>query len=232
MADLAADLRRHLANEPISGQALGRHGAPSGNGSAAIRRRAPRSVCWRWPWWWCLNLYSKLFDEQQATAQALTTASKERDLKSDALLQIKHEQQATQTALEQVSQEKEATTAALVTAQQALDDLQVKTEEVKRQAYSASIHAAGAAVGSGNTTEARRRLNDCPEELRDWEWGISTWRAIKACRRSRGMRIWCGPSPGTPLARALCRALRTTHFASGMRPRGQACRRLRGMRAG
>ena len=60
---------------------------------------------------------------------------------------------------------------ALLTAQKALNDLQVKTEEVNRQTYSVSIHAAGAAVQVGNTTEARRRLNDCPEELRGWDWG-------------------------------------------------------------
>ena len=52
MAELAADLRRHLANEPILAK-------PSGvtvrlqKWYAAIPPRAPRSVCWRWPWWWC-----------------------------------------------------------------------------------------------------------------------------------------------------------------------------------
>ena len=96
MGDLAADLRRHLANEPISGQALWRHfGASSGNGCAAILPRAPRSVLLAVALVVVLNLYSKLFDEQQATAQALTTASQERDLKAEALLQIEREQQAT-----------------------------------------------------------------------------------------------------------------------------------------
>ena len=93
-----------------------------------------------------LNLYSKLFDEQQATTQALTTASKERDLKSEALLRIKREQQATQAALEQVSQEKEATTEALLTAQQRADELQQVSDFQAEQLSSVDAEAMGLAI--------------------------------------------------------------------------------------
>ena len=129
MGDLAADLRRHLANEPILARPSGvtvrlqKWVRRNPTKSTAIGLLAVALVV-------VLNLYSKLFDEQKATAQALTTASQERDLKSEALLQIEREQQATQTALEQVSQEKEATTAALLTAQTERD----RAEEAKTEA--------------------------------------------------------------------------------------------------
>ena len=141
MADLAADLRRHLANEPILAKPSGtlvrlqKWVRRNPTKSTAIGLLAVALVV-------VLNLYSRLFDEQQAT----------------------------QTALEQVSQEKDRAVAAEASTLKALNDLQVKTEEVKRQVYSASIHAAGTAVQVGNTSEVHRRLNDCPEELRGWEW--------------------------------------------------------------
>jgi len=129
MGELAADLRRHLANEPI----LAKPSGPLVRLQKWVRRNPTKSTALGLlavALVVVLNLYSKLFDEQKATAQALTTASQERDLKSEALLQIKREQQATQTALEQVHQEKEATTAALLTAQTERD----RAEEAKTEA--------------------------------------------------------------------------------------------------
>ncbi|MEO2163470.1 MAG: WD40 repeat domain-containing serine/threonine-protein kinase, partial [bacterium] len=141
MAELAADLRRHLANEPI----LARPPTALQRAGKWVKRNPTKSAV------------------AGVAAGALVAIS----LLLAQNLEKSRDLEGSNAALKE---EKEATTAALLTAQQALDDLQVKTEEVKRQAYIASIHAAGAAVRSGNTSEARRRLNDCPEEFRGWEW--------------------------------------------------------------
>ncbi len=145
MAELAADLRRHLTNEPI----LARPSGASIRLRKWVRRNPTRATAiglLAVALVVVLNLYSKLFDEQQATAEALTTASEERDLKSDALLQIQREQQATQAALEQVSQEKEATTAALLTAQQRADELQQVSNFQAEQLSSVDPEAMGLAI--------------------------------------------------------------------------------------
>lgn len=43
-------------------------------------------------------------------------------------------------------------------------------QRADREGYSAQLAALQAALGDGNPRQARRRLEQCPEELRGWEW--------------------------------------------------------------
>ena len=175
MAELAADLQRHLANEPI----LARPPTALQRAAKWVKRNPTKSAV-AGVAAGALVVISMLF------AQNLRMS---RDLEgSNAALQ--EEKDRAVAGEETATEERDRAVTAEASTQQALDDLQVKTEEVNRQAYSASIHAAGAAVGSGNTTEARRRLNDCPEELRDWEWGHLDLARDQSLKTLEGHERW------------------------------------------
>ncbi len=68
----------------------------------------------------------------------------------EALGQVKSEQLATQTER---------------------DRARIALRQAEQSSYAANISAAALALGNGNISEARARLDACPSELRGWEWG-------------------------------------------------------------
>jgi WD40 repeat protein len=50
------------------------------------------------------------------------------------------------------------------------DELRIKADELRIQNYTRSIALAGSEFGSGNVGRAQELLDECPEELRGWEW--------------------------------------------------------------
>ena len=66
---------------------------------------------------------------------------------------------------------KEAAVAALGERDAALRMEREQRTVAERQAYNASIHAAGAALQRRDMAEVRRRLESCPPSQRGWEWG-------------------------------------------------------------
>ncbi|MDP6408175.1 MAG: serine/threonine-protein kinase [Planctomycetota bacterium] len=177
MAELAADLRRHLADEPI----LARPSGPLVRAAKWARRNPTKSVAagvaavalvvisglaWK------LSMQAVLLqtERDKLAVSNLELESKTEEAERNADLATERA-----AALEERRREAEA---AKAEAEQERDRADLNAEQAEeqrvvaeRQAYSASIHAADAAVGSLNFAEARRRLDACPEELRGWEWG-------------------------------------------------------------
>ncbi len=54
----------------------------------------------------------------------------------------------------------------------ARDEARDAAESAARAAYAANIAAAGALLELGNSTDARKRLDLCPPERREWEWRV------------------------------------------------------------
>jgi WD40 repeat protein len=141
MAELAADLRRHLANEPILAR-------PPTVGQRAVK-------------WARRNPTVSVAAAVAAVAMVVIgwlglVAMKSAD-------EARLDKAATEAALLQVEEARVTIQAALVTAEH-------ERGVAQRKAYAANIFAVRAAIELGNVTEARGRLEMCPEGLRGWEF--------------------------------------------------------------
>ena len=196
MAELAADLRRHLADEPI----LARPSGPLVRAAKWARRNPTKSVAagvaavalvvisglaWK------LSMQAVLLqtERDKLAVSNLELESKTEEAERNADLATERA-----AALEERRREAEA---AKAEAEQERDRADLNAEQAEeqrvvaeRQAYSASIHAADAAVGSLNFAEARRRLDACPEELRGWEWGHLDLACDQSLQTLEGHEFW------------------------------------------
>ncbi|MEC8513523.1 MAG: serine/threonine-protein kinase [Planctomycetota bacterium] len=135
MAAFAADLRRHLANEPILAK-------PPGPMTRAVKwaRRNPAVTAAAAVGFVALGVVTALLQVQTRLADEMTRLARSESEAKEVAVAAKELADAARNA-------------------------------ATRQAYSASIHAATAALENGNVADARRRLEACPEALRGWEWG-------------------------------------------------------------
>jgi len=65
---------------------------------------------------------------------------------------------------------------ALIEKSRALDEAQSERTEARRQSYVANLLAASASIEAEGYAQAQRRLDACPQELRNWEWNYLSLR--------------------------------------------------------
>ncbi|MEE8468368.1 MAG: serine/threonine-protein kinase, partial [Planctomycetota bacterium] len=148
MAELAADIRRHLGHEPIHARPptvsqrvtkwIKRNPTKSGVGTVAALALVAIAGLW-------LRAEDNL--DRALEAERATALERDRALVAEKA-----------TALERDR---------VVAAEKATG---LERDRALQAAYSGNLHAAHAALRSGRRREARRRLDACPAGLREWEW--------------------------------------------------------------
>ncbi len=85
------------------------------------------------------------------------------------------------TLAEENDQERKEAESARAVAENTSKKLSEERKRLREQLYASLIPQAESAIRAGDRIAARQLLNQCPEDLRHWEWDHLSWRARSRC---------------------------------------------------
>jgi len=165
-AELAADLARHLSNEPV----IARPATLTYRVNRFVRRNRLAVTA-------AALVVMALVGGLVASLTMYGRAERERQVadaaRREASTRAESEARA-RSAADAARGEADAQRTVAQTEAQAATTARARADEsreiAERQAYIANILAADASLRTGDLQEARRRLDACPPDLRAWEW--------------------------------------------------------------